>query len=608
MGPDYADNLIESARQKKLHEETYWHILLHYTESLWGSKSAIDDPKFFLAPDGKYNPQSELEATIRSFFREKNQDETEHPVCRFLGRYQWLKEKLNIDEFKLPVTRCGAFERIVDEIGPKSASIAFPTYYINSPASMFGHTLLCIGTDYKSGMLSHAVNYSAITQESGGFLFGVKGIFGVYKGYYSTLPYYKKIQEYSDIAQRDIWEYRLNLTEAEIRKMLAHLWELREISSDYYYLDENCSYNLLFLLESARPSLRLTSEFPLWVLPIDTVKAMKEQGLIDSVEYRPSKATKIRHKISLLSDKSRDIAPDIATGKADPEAVLSLDADTEEKIRIADLAAEYIQYQYAQKHLSKAEYQDIFLKTLRIRSKLGKSEKELYTVPQPPRPDEVHESNRFSMGLGINDDRFFQEITYRPALTDLTDTDYGYKQGIEIEFCAANLRYYRSDDVLELEALDLVDVVSISPADKFFMPYSWKFNTGLHQKIMADGDESLIFNLSSGRGLALYHDSVGLVYGFIEAALNIGGSLEGSYALGAGGSVGILKSVRPWWKCHLSAKRLYFELGDTHCADEAELSQNIRLSRNHSIRLNLSWERAFDSSQTEAGVSWNMFF
>ena len=37
--------------------------------------------------------------------------------------------------------------------------------------------------------------------------------------------------------------------------MLKHLWELQGIAFDYYYFDENCSWQLLGLLEVARPSL-----------------------------------------------------------------------------------------------------------------------------------------------------------------------------------------------------------------------------------------------------------------------------------------------------------------------------------------------------------------
>jgi hypothetical protein len=91
----------------------------------------------------------------------------------------------------------------------------------------------------------------------------VRGIFGGYRGYFSTIPYYLKVQEYRDIENRDIWEYRLNLTEPQIRRLLMHAWELGNASFDYYFFKENCSYHLLSLLEYADPSLHLTDQFRL---------------------------------------------------------------------------------------------------------------------------------------------------------------------------------------------------------------------------------------------------------------------------------------------------------------------------------------------------------
>ncbi|WP_207678797.1 Lnb N-terminal periplasmic domain-containing protein [Desulfonema magnum] len=614
----YADRLIELARQKKLHEQKYWRILLHYKKTLSGVESTIDDPRFFLAPDGKFNPKSELEATVRAFFREKRMydpadivsdpKDTDHPVCRFVARYSWLKEKLDIDESELPVAECEEFNRIVREISPKSASIVFPTYYMNSPASMFGHTLICIGTDYKNKLLSHAVNYSALADETNGFLFVTKGLFGFYKGYYSTLPYYQKIQEYSDISQRDIWEYELDMTESEVKQMIMHLWELRGIYTEYYFFDENCSYNLLFLLEAARPSLDLTGQFPAWVLPIDTIKAMKKQGLFRDVDYRPSQATKIKYKISLLSESSRKIVLDIINKKMPPESVFGLDIRKDEQIRITDLAADHIRYQYARKKISKKDYQNFLLNTLKVRSKLGMRDKGLYNVPLPPRPDNVHESKKLSLGLGSRQGDFFQEVAYRPVFSNLLDTDYGYEEGIQIEFFSGKLRYYSSDKKFELVSLNVIDIISVSPMSRFFRPYSWKVNTGLKQKTMSDGEESLICNLNTGGGLAFYDDNIGLYYLFIEPELNVGGDLEDSYALGLGLSAGVLKRISDSWKCHLSARTMCFEFGDKHRSHDVSLSQRIRLNRNNSISLNLSWEESFDSSHTEAGLYWNLFF
>jgi hypothetical protein len=114
-----------------------------------------------------------------------------------------------------------------------------------------------------------------------GLDYPVRGIFGGYRGQFSTVPYYLKVQEYRDIENRDIWEYRLNFNEQQIRRLLMHAWELGHASFDYFFFKENCSYHLLSLLEYADPSLHLTERFRFWTVPADTVRVLAaEPGLV----------------------------------------------------------------------------------------------------------------------------------------------------------------------------------------------------------------------------------------------------------------------------------------------------------------------------------------
>ena len=600
--PEYLDCLLNFAREKKIHENRYWHILLHYEKGIFGTVSLIDDPDFFLSPDGKYDPETELEASIRTFFRKGVKDD-DFPVCRYIARYTWLKEALDVDKSRVSLFECEKTE----QVNPKSAALIFPTYYMNNPASMFGHTLINIETDFSNKLLTKSVNYSAFTNETNGFLFAVKGLFGFYEGYYSVLPYYKKIQQYSDISQRDIWEYRLNLSVPELEKMVRHIRELEDIHADYYFLDENCSYSLLYLLEAARPSNRLTEKFHGWTLPIDTIKAVEKSGMIESVEFRPSKASRIRHKISLLSKNSRDMALEILNGEKKPAAVFDLDIGREERIVIIDLVVDYIGYRYAKKKMTKGKYQETLLSALKLRSKLGRLE-EPYSPPYPPRPDRVHNSKLIDAGFGMNMDESFIEIGVRPAFSDLLDTDYGYHQGVQIKSCDIRFRHYISDNKFVLDSLDMIDIVSISPRDRFFKPLSWKVRTGVYREIMADGKESPVYRLGTGGGLAYYNNLLGLGYLFLEPEFQYGTDLEKNFSFGGGLSIGLVKDISKWWKCHISARQIYFELGDDHASGRIALSQNFVLTRNNHIRIDASREKTFSRYNSEAKINWRWFF
>jgi len=60
-----AKSLILKANNLRLHQEKYWLILLHYQQNLTRKNSStVENGQFFLAPNGKYNPQEELEFNI----------------------------------------------------------------------------------------------------------------------------------------------------------------------------------------------------------------------------------------------------------------------------------------------------------------------------------------------------------------------------------------------------------------------------------------------------------------------------------------------------------------------------------------------------------------
>lgn len=601
---EYTESLVESARNKKLWEERYWWILLHYKkETVGGVRSIIDDPAFFLADDGDRNPQAELEALIRTYFRRDVPEEVPD-VCNFIGRYTWVKEMLSPDADRVEDLHCES----VDAIKAKTAYLIFPTYYLNNPASMFGHTFINIETDYSNKLLTNAVNYAAYAGDANAVQYVLYGIFGKFRGYYSILPYYKKITEYSDIDQRDIWEYRLNLTDSELRKMVMHIRELENIYSDYYFFSENCSYHLLYLLEVARPSLHLTDQFGLWVVPIDTVKLMKQQGLIDDIEFRPSNGTKIRQKLSLLSGQEKAVAFDVASGKTDPAVIQDMEIPRDRKIIAHDLVSEYTKYRLVKKEINQKEYQGVILKNLRSRSRLGTFDAEQYNVATPVDPSDGHDTSRISFAAGETDDRFFLEADYYPSFTDLLSTEYTSREGMQIVFLNTRVRYYTSDKKVRLERADLLDIISLTPRSRFFKSLSWKFSTGFRRKRMPDGSRKMVYRLNSGTGVSYDAGIAGLFYILPELELNVSGHFEKDAAVGAGVMAGLMKEIVPRWKVLLNAEAIHFEPDDDFDETRLSLEQSFMVNRNNRITMSVSREENFDDSWYEGNIAWQRFF
>jgi len=598
------EHLVSEAREKHLAQDRYWNILLHYQKHLFGVESQINDPAFFLAKNGKTDPKSELTATIRTLFQPDTRVAQPY-ICKFYARFTWLKKTLHIDPALFADRTCPE----VEKISPRAAGLIFPTYYMNNPASMFGHTLLTIDTGYSNKRLSNAVNYAAYVEKTNGVSFAMSGLFGLYKGYYSVAPYYKKIREYGDINQRDIWEFPLNLTPDEIKRMLRHLKELEQISTNYYFFDENCSYSLMFLLEAARPSVHLTDRFPLWVIPIDTIKAVGSAGMIEAPAFRPAKATRIKYEISKMDDSGLAKTRAVIQGKLTPEDLLNNPSEREEKIRILDLAIDEIQYLFVSESISKSAYKKQLMGALKARSRLGKSNESIdEKIPAPPRPDKGHGSSRISIAPGVYGGNVFLETRFRPAFTDLTDMDYITKQGAQIEFGDTRFRYYPEDRRFELQRFDIVNIVSISGRDAFFKPFSWEFNTGLRRKEMRDGQNGLYYRINAGGGVAVQWKWVGLCYFMPQAEADVAGRLEDNFALGGGAGAGVIRLFTPFLKSHLSGQIMRFGPGDAHLEILASLVNTFKISQNNHLTLELKWENTRHKKDFTGLVAWHFFF
>jgi hypothetical protein len=601
-GPQSFEEILTIAKLKKLYERREWYVLLHYKPHGNGVESLIDDPEFFLSPEGKKNPEAELDATIRALFESELKDDN-HPKCRFIARYEWLKEEIGFDDKFFSDILCTDFNDKYNRVQPYKAVLVFPAAYMNNPSSMFGHTLLRIDSTSNSKLIAHAVNYAA-NVENAGILYPVKGIFGFYKGYFKVFPYYDMIRDYNDTEQRDMWEYSLNLSPEEVRRMFLHLWELKDRYSYYYFFDENCSYNLLFLLESARPSLNLTDKIGYWTIPIDTIRVVKESGLVEKITYRPSMATRIKYFASKLNSKEKEIISRIVNGDSTPDEIT--ESSGLNRINLLDTAIEVIQYRYNKGLIDRDKYLKVFLSTLRTRSELGKITDETINMPVPERPEDSHFSNRISIGIVDERSRGFAEFSYRPAYHSLIDPDTGIIEGSQIIFLETIFRGY-SDGRVVLDALDVIDIMSLSPRDIFFNPLSWKIKTGLFRKDYYDS-EHLVYSLNPGFGVSYKNKITGIFYLLGEMDLALMGKYRDNYAIGAGVQIGLIKNITDFWKINFSAHALYYGFRDRFNDYLGSAVQTFRLTQENSLNVYVEMQQDFGNEKKRFGVNWNYYF
>lgn len=471
------DLYISKSNELKLDKDPYWHTLLHMSSN----KSEIDNKEFFISPIGKIDAKAEMNATIEAFF------EHNESICKYPARYHWLKDRLKMSE--LEKIKCEEFDKFVKTVDPKSVTLVFPTAHISSPASMFGHTFIRIDSSYESKMLSSAINYSASANQDteNGFAFAIKGLFGGYSGQYSLLPYYDKLKEYRDKDQRDIWEYQLNLNSNEIMQMIRHIWELKDTRSDYYFFDENCAYNMLWLLEVAREGLNLRSHFIYHVSPPETIFAMKEENLISNTHYRPSKRTKILAYDRLLSDKNKRVVKKVLS--TDISSIDDKNISIQDKQHILEFAVELNENSFINNKIKKDEYLSLSHQLLLKRSLLGESKE--VEIKEPNNPLKAHRGFKLTMQEKIKNGEESTLLGFRPVYHDMADSDRGMIDGTEIKFL--DFLFEVSDKSIEVESVDILKLSSLVNVSTFSKPFSWSARFAFDKNAP---DENLNFDSS----------------------------------------------------------------------------------------------------------------
>ncbi|MCK4704552.1 MAG: DUF4105 domain-containing protein, partial [Gammaproteobacteria bacterium] len=493
------DDAINHAIKTALWENREWLNLLHYDGEQDNYLSQVDDSRFFYATDGKFNPESELIETLKKLFTQTD-NPNQQTQCQFVARSEWLSKQLNIDKKQLPVVQCDEYIEWQKTAQADTVTMIFPAYHLNSPSSMFGHTLLRLDKSDrpKSEWLSLAVNFGAhIDNSDNTFVYAYQGLVGGYPGIFITEPYFKKIQEYGRIEHRDIWEYKLNLTAEETRLMINHLWELKNINFDYYFFDENCSYRLLELLEVARPAIELTDQFSFTTIPVNTVRAIEEAQIIESIRYRPAQATKIQFKLDEMPEQYHDIVIQLSNDINTSKSKAFTDLTTQEQKNIADLAYRYLRYENTQgernAQIAKRSHQ-----LLQLLNSYSAEININSDIPAPVRPEKSHKSIRASIAAGKRFKKKYAEINYKMTFHHLEDNKNGFLQGAQINM--GNLKLRAEENIgLRLYQFDIVDIFSLTPRNQFFKPLSWKVYTGLERQITKNKDQ-LTYHVTGGAG------------------------------------------------------------------------------------------------------------
>ena len=488
-----------------------WLKLLHYQKSGNGYVSVIEKGNFFLSEKGRYNPEAEYNEAVRLFNEKGNVKK-----CDFPARFMLLKKEGKVSG---DLKDCKEYQQYLSDVQPKAVTLLFTDAYMNNPSSMFGHTLFRIDTKRKgTQLLAHGANFGADTGDEHGALYVLKGLWGGYYGHFGLHPYYDVINLYNNIENRDIWEYQLNFSDEELALFTAHMWEMQDAHIRYYFASKNCSYVLLLMLEAVKPELDFAKDFSFYTVPLATLKAVhRVPGFVQSVNYRPSRQSKLKHRARQMNSEQKHVFKNII--KKDEVDLASL--DDEERADVLETAYQYVQYKYVAKDLELADYRKKSFKLLQERSKIANQHQYFDELKEGKNPAEAHEAKQAELLFGWRNGGAFQEIGFKPVYNSLLDDSYGLLKGAEINMLDTKIRHYDRQNKYVLHRLDLLKVKSLSGRDMMFKPFSFEMNVAVQrlfdaktkkEHTAASGSisggnsyaltENLLFYIMSGTGVA----------------------------------------------------------------------------------------------------------
>jgi hypothetical protein len=580
-----ADAWVRRAQEAKIASAAGWLKLGHYRRDPLGQsqRSDADGPEFFLSPDGRFDPAAELEATIRAVLAPLSGEATKenldaHPACRFPARVLYLSQAIGFDLSALGLPSCPGFERHLQTLRPEGATLVFSSYYLNNPASAFGHTFLRMrkANTYAVGerreLLDYGIDFSADVTTDDPLSYGILGITGGFHGTFKRLPYYYKVREYNDTESRDLWEYDLGLDSFQLMLLAAHIWEVGPVHFDYYYVGENCSYAIFGLLDAVRPELDLMAEITSPVIPASTLQALfKHDGLVTAVRYRPALRTQLEARARDLTSQELDAVEAVEQA---PDAALNL--PDERALRVLDAALDLLDIRHAKELIHERETSEAARRKQRLlerRAAIRKPSPELTVArPDDDAPQRGHAARRIGLGGGITSaDQPFLSVDARLALHDLADPARGYPQTAQIEFLSTRLRLGQTPagtTRLEVERLDVVRVLSLSSLERFSRHISFQVAAGAvglpasRGRLRGAGR----FMLGSGLAKSFWREALTL-WAMGDAELLFGRSFSGDVPelplrVGVGPSAGLRVRFHPDFVAVVSGFHYWYPVQD----------------------------------------------
>lgn len=507
-----------------------WRQMMQYQNLGAGFKSKIKPSEFFISPSGATDPQTELQATL-TFFQQVLPASNQHPQCVYPARYSVLKKA-----FKLaaPVF-CQDISDWKSKYQMSYVSLFYAGPYMSSPSSVFGHSFLLLGSAKTEEYSQLTFNFAAdIPSDVSAFNYAFKGITGGFPGTISILPYYQRLYQYTDMENRDLWEYRLNLTSTEVELLANYIWEIKsQVNFDYYFFDENCASILLWILKAIKPQIDIATSNSNYVLPSEVTQVAARESLVDQTMYHPALLKRLKSKINQMS----------VTEKAGFQNARA--EETVQRFTGTQLLLEALQdHLNIERHRLRGELppelkpleRDVLLQ----RSQIQKPPLEFNEAETPLKPDTAHPPVQIQIGAVFRNSITSTAFSLRPGVHGFLDYSAGYLPNSSVKILELQIQAVENKRI-RLQKLTLLELSNFSPVDFYQSPLSWGFALEVRQNEFNFFKEQLFGEIEGAAGYSFGSNDL-LFYSLLAAVgRTTGGGAQTEFEIGP--KVGFIYSL-----------------------------------------------------------------
>ena len=463
-----ADQLesINQALKIGLDKDSYWLKLLHFENK----KSTIIDKSFFLSSDGDIDAKSELIQTIKIFQSKPT------TICRYPARYRWLNKRLNLN---IKNQNCIELKKFLKP-NFKKVKVIFTSERYDSPASIFGHTMMKIESDE----IPYAINYAAkIPDKTDSISYIYKGLRGKFESGYSFTPFSLKDYEYRLGEFRDLIEFSLNLTSDEINNMMLHFYEIKDYKEDYYFLSHNCGSELIKLIDIAKYDSDISTKLQKIVIPINTIYLLEKHNYISSILKEESKLKQFYKIVSELNGDEKKLLFKIINNKY-PIYKFSNSKDITDDIKDKIILASVKYFEiHSIKNSLKKRFIYPYMKLIDLEIKRGIEDISDSKIVLDKNPI----SNRFHKlygGVKYAKDSTQTILGYRYLYRDRLDLIDSMKKNGSVELFDIAMRDKKNQ--ISLDHLTLLNLEAIPISNSFFKESINKIKVGVKRVFLDD--------------------------------------------------------------------------------------------------------------------------